>query len=71
LKRLYSHNASAGALTVPQAGDPSISARSSALGDPIPLGAKRTYQFYYRDPNLGFCPGGFNATNAVSILWGA
>lgn len=69
LKRLYSHNASAGALTVPQGADPSISVRSSALGDPIPLGAKRAYQFYYRDPNLGFCPGGFNATNAVSILW--
>ena len=37
----------------------------------IPLGATRIYQVYYRDPNLGFCPGGGNVTNAVAIAWGA
>ncbi len=73
LKRLYSRNASSGVLIVPQSGDPSISARSAALGDPIPLGATRAYQFYYRDPNAAFCPGppggSFNASNAMAIAW--
>jgi len=26
---------------------------------------------YYRDPSLGFCPGGFNATNGVAVTWGS
>jgi hypothetical protein len=52
-------------------GDPTVSSRSAALGDTIPLGATRIYQVYYRDPNLVFCPSGFNASNAVSIVWGA
>jgi Tol biopolymer transport system component len=71
LKRLYARNASGGALSVPQAGDPSISSRSAALNDPIPVGATRIYQVYYRDPNLGFCPGAFNVTNAMAIVWGS
>jgi Tol biopolymer transport system component len=71
LKRLYSKNASGGSITVPQGAEPSISVRSSALGDTIPLGATRVYQVYYRDPNLGFCPCGFNATHAVAIAWGS
>lgn len=75
LKRLYVGNASSGALTVPQGGDPAVAARSAALGDPISLGTSRIYHVYYRDPNLGFCPepqgGTFNATNAVAIAWGS
>jgi Tol biopolymer transport system component len=71
LKRLYVKHAIGGMISAPQAGDPPISARSAALGDSIPLGATRAYQVYYRDPNLGFCPAGFNASNAVAIAWGA
>jgi hypothetical protein len=70
LERLYVEHASAGSITVPQPGDASISARSAALGDPIPTGATRVYQVYYRDADLAFCPGGFNATSAVAITWG-
>jgi len=70
LKRLYALNASGGAISVPGAVDPSISARSAALGDPIPAGTLRVYQTYYRDPNLAFCAGGFNASNAIEVSWG-
>jgi hypothetical protein len=75
LKRLYVKNAVAGSITAPQGSDPSISVRSSALGDPIPLGATRVYQVYYRDPNLNFCPlpqgNAFNVSNAIAVAWGA
>jgi Tol biopolymer transport system component len=71
LKRLYVEHASGGAIGAPQSGDPSVSARSAALGDTIPLGATRIYQVYYRDSNLAFCAGGFNATNAIAIAWGS
>ena len=73
LKRLYSLNASAGTASAPQPGDPSISERSAALGDPIAPGSSRFYQVYYRDPDLGFCasPAGstFNASNALRVVW--
>jgi Tol biopolymer transport system component len=71
LKRLYTKNAMGGTMTAPQMGDASISARSTALGDTITLGATRIYQVYYRDANLTFCTGGFNVTNAIAIAWGA
>ena len=73
LKRLYALNASAGVASAPQPGDPSITERSAALGDPIAPGSSRDYQDYYRDPDLGFCPGPqgstFNASNALRIVW--
>ncbi|HEV8114341.1 MAG TPA: hypothetical protein VGR31_16335 [Planctomycetota bacterium] len=75
LKRLYAKNASAGAVHAPDAGlgEPSITTRSAALGDPITPGSTRYYQTYYRDPNPSFCaaPVGntFNASNAVAIVW--
>jgi hypothetical protein len=73
LKRLYSKPASAGVVYAPHPGDPSITARSAALGDPIPSGGTRYYMTYYRDPSATFCaspPGGtFNASNAISIVW--
>src|SRR4029077_11024838 len=56
LKRLYAKNASGGNASAPAAGDPSVSARSASLGDPIAPGSTRYYQTYYRDPNLAFCP---------------
>ncbi len=75
LKRLYARNASAGAIHAPDAslGEPSITARSAALGDPIAPGSTRFYQTYYRDPSPTFCPSPtgntFNASNAVAITW--
>jgi hypothetical protein len=73
LKRLYVHNAAGGAVSAPQPGEPSISARSAALGDLISAGATRYYQTYYRDPVLGFCdspPGNtWNVSSGLSILW--
>jgi hypothetical protein len=75
LKRLYAKNAVAGTVSAPQGIEPKISSRSAALGDPIPIGATRVYQVYYRDPNLSFCssPQGdaFNVSNAVGVAWGS
>jgi hypothetical protein len=71
LDRLYVTHAIGGVISAPQSGDPTISARSAVLGDTIPIGATRIYQVYYRDPNLAFCPGGFNVTHAIAIAWGA
>ena len=70
LKRLYSKNASGGTVTAPSGADPSITSRSSALGDTILSGTSRYYQVYYRDPNLTFCTGGgFNTGQAMRIDW--
>ena len=73
LKRLYVKNASGGSTSAPQAGDPSITIRSAALGDPIAPGSTRYYQTYYRDPNLAFCPqphgDSWNVTGGVTIHW--
>jgi Tol biopolymer transport system component len=70
LKRLYVKNASSGAVSAPQPGDLSITARSAELGDTLVPGTSRYYQVYYRDPNMTFCPPQtFNVTNAVRIGW--
>ena len=74
LRRLYSKTAAAGAISAPDfgAGDPSVSARSAALGDPIQAGESRWYLVYYRDPLvLGGCPGivTFNCTQTGRIDW--
>jgi hypothetical protein len=74
LKRLYHRNASGGALTLPSSasGDPSVTARSAALGDPIGAGESRWYLVYYRDPNvLGGCPSSstFNAGPTMRVDW--
>jgi hypothetical protein len=72
-KRLYSKNAIGGNVAAPQGAELSITARSAALGDPIPAGATRYYLVSYRDPNPAFCPdppgSTFNATNSISIVW--
>ena len=51
--------------------DPSVSARSAALGDPIPHGSFRYYQVAYRDADPGYCrpAATFNASNAVMVAW--
>jgi plastocyanin len=73
LKRLYARSASAGSVSAPQPGDPSISAQSAILGDVIAPGSTRYYQVYYRDSNLAFCsnpPGNsWNVTNGWSLTW--
>jgi hypothetical protein len=70
LVRLYVKHAASGAVSAPQGGDLSITARSAALGHPIAPGASRFYQTYYRDPVASFCPPAtFNASNAVQINW--
>jgi hypothetical protein len=73
LRRLYVRNASAGSFSVPSGSDPSISARSAALGDVIVSGSARYYQVYYRDPAASFCPAPdgntWNMTNGVVVNW--
>jgi hypothetical protein len=72
LKRLYLHTASGGNVTAPSGADAPVSARSAALGDPIPAGTTREYLMYYRDPVvLGGCASSstFNATQGQSITW--
>jgi len=75
LKRLYVHNAAGGAVSAPQASDAPIPVRSASLGDPIPLGATRVYQVYYRDAAASFCPqpngSTFNVSSAIATAWGA
>ena len=74
LKRLYTGNASAGAISRPGMGDPSVSARSAAVGDPISAGQNRHYFTIYRDPSAagpcGNTASTVNLTNAGTISWG-
>jgi hypothetical protein len=57
----------------PHPGDLSITARSAAAGDPIPPGATRFYQVYYRDPSGTFCPNPpgntWNVSSGLRITW--
>jgi hypothetical protein len=73
LKRLYNGSASGGAITRPGGSDPSVSARSAALGDTILAGQTRYYMSYYRDPQAALPCGNtastFNGTQAGSVLW--
>ncbi len=74
LKRLFLKTAVGGSISAPAPGDPSISARSAALGDTIWAGTSRWYAVYYRDPLiLGSCPAssGFNITQTQLVNWGA
>jgi len=73
LRRLYTRNASGGVVDAGGCGgDPTVSARSAALGDPISAGQVRGYATYYRDPIvLGGCPATstFNTTQSISVSW--
>ena len=73
LKRLYVKSpGGAGGISAPTGADASVSARSAALGDPIPAGSTRYYMAYYRDPIvLGGCAASatFNATQGLQINW--
>jgi Tol biopolymer transport system component len=74
LKRLYVKTAIGGSITAPDPNspDPTVSARSAALGVPIQPGQPYYYLVYYRDSTvLGGCPAAstFNATQTCSIGW--
>ena len=73
LKRLYTTTAAEGRTSAPGMGDPSITARSAALGDPIAPGSARIYMTCYRDGNPAFCPlptgNTFNSSNGLRIQW--
>jgi hypothetical protein len=73
LKRLYAKAAAGGAVFAPAPGDPAITVRSAALGNPIQPGERRYYQVYFRDANPGFCPppqgSTFNITNGLRVVW--
>jgi hypothetical protein len=73
LKRLYVKHAQFGVASAPAPGDPSITARSAALGDMILPGTMRSYFVYYRDPSLTFCPppqgNTWNDSPAGTIQW--
>ena len=74
LKRLFTKTASGGSITAPNfgAGDPTVSARSAAKGNPIAAGQSRWYLVFYRDPVvLGGCPASstFNSTQTGRIAW--
>ncbi|MBK7643824.1 MAG: hypothetical protein IPJ19_12390 [Planctomycetes bacterium] len=52
------------------AGDPSITQRSAALGDPISPGRVRCYQVWYRDGAPGFCTAqSYNLSNGLRVVW--
>jgi len=73
LKRLYTGSTTAGVLSMPGVGDPSVSARSATLGVAIAPGQTRHYFNVYRDPvaAVGCNDSTFysNLTNAGSITW--
>ena len=73
LKRLYTGNAAGGAISRPGMGDPSVTARSTTLGDPISSGQNRHYFTIYRDPNAagpcGNTTSTVNLSNAGTIFW--
>jgi hypothetical protein len=74
LKRLYVGEASGGAISRPQLGDPSVSARTAALGAAIGPGELRHYFNLYRDPfaagPCGDTAARVNLTNGGRITWG-
>jgi hypothetical protein len=63
-----------GVVTAPTGAEPSVSARSAALGNAIGVEGTRYYQVYYRDPIPGFCPNPpgntFNVSNGLRVVWG-
>ena len=68
-RRLYLKTASGGTVQAPQAGDPSISQRSAALGDPLAPGSVRFYQVWYRD-TAPFCMNAtYNFSNGLRVVW--
>ena len=71
--KLAMRRTASGSASYPGPSDPSISARSAALGDPLQPGMVRYYSVVYRDPTLAFCQAplgaAFNLTNAIRVAW--
>ena len=65
-----------GQITRPQPTDPTVSARSAALGDTITAGSSRFYMVGYRDKDArlaGHCGSSLstkNSTQGVEVAWG-
>jgi hypothetical protein len=72
LIRLYTHAAVGGIVSAPIGADPPITVESALHGMPIPPGAPRFYQVYYRDAGF-ICPPAleahFNVGNGWVIVW--
>jgi hypothetical protein len=70
LRRMYVKNAVGGSAQAPATGDPSITQRSAAIGDPLTPGSVRYYQVWYRDDAGGFCTANtFNISNGLRVVW--
>ncbi len=71
LRRMYARSATNGQIVVPESGASSVRARAAALGDPLPPGASRLYQAWYRDLSPTFCDPAstWNTTNAIRVVW--
>ncbi|MBL8860603.1 MAG: hypothetical protein JNK02_01205, partial [Planctomycetes bacterium] len=71
LLRVGTRQAQGGVVQIPLAGEPSIGARVRTLGDPLPEGAVRYYQVWYRDPDPAFCASGglWNTSNGMRVVW--
>jgi hypothetical protein len=72
LLRLYVEHAVLGTITAPSIGEPSVSARSAALGDALTAGATRYHQVYYRDPVVRRpcdSTATFNISQGQSVTW--
>jgi hypothetical protein len=70
VRRLAAKTAMGGVAVFPDLDDPSISARSAALGDTILPGTERSYHVFYRDQNPTWaCTAPSNVTNALRVDW--
>ena len=71
VRRLYVGSANSGSYTAPEPGQPSLRARAMAAGDPLPSGAVRILQVWYRDAATDFCvpQAGWNTSNALRVVW--
>jgi hypothetical protein len=73
LKRLYSGVASGGSISRPGMGDPTVSARTAAVGFPISAGETRYYFTIYRDPGAagpcGNATSTVNLSSALAAMW--
>jgi hypothetical protein len=68
--RLYARTSSNGVAVAPGPNAPSVSSRSSALGDRLSAGSIRVYQVLYRDDPHGSCRAPFDLSSGQQISWG-
>ena len=69
--RLYDAVAVGGSISVPQGGDPSVTALSSDKGFPIVAGQTRWFWVTYRDQSFGSCTATseVNTTQMAAVAW--